>query len=160
MISNRSTIHRSILVSAYFGFKFFPDKTNPNKDSSSFHPCTYRECCNEDYISPRLSALKDDFDNHLFGQHIAVEVILPALQSHFRNIQTSAKPLVMSFHGTPGTGKNYVSDRIVKHLYAKGEESKYVNRFRGRMDFPVAEHVPIYRVSCLQRSFSKLLHHS
>lgn len=53
----------------------------------------------------------------------------------------------MSFHGTPGTGKNFVADRIVKHFYERGDRSKYVHKYRGRIDFPLASEVDLYRVN-------------
>lgn len=47
---------------------------------------------------------------------------------------------------TPGTGKNYVADCIVKHFYCLQDKSKHVNTYRGLMDFPLASEVYIYRV--------------
>lgn len=91
--------------------------------------------------------MKKDLEQNLFGQHIANETILPALFSHYKNMDKSQKPLVMSFHGTPGTGKNYMADRIVKHLYRNGDKSKYVHKFMGRIDFPLASKVDEYRVN-------------
>lgn len=109
--------------------------------------CRYYECCNNHYIRYDVNGLKRDLEHNLFGQHIANKTVLPALYSHYKNLETSQKPLVMSFHGTPGTGKNYMADRIVKHLYRLGDESKYVHKFRGRIDFPLASEVDVYRVS-------------
>lgn len=85
--------------------------------------------------------------DNLFGQHIANHTVLAALYSHHKNLQNSQKPLVMSFHGTPGTGKNYLSDRIVKHLYKLGDESKFVHKYRGRIDFPLVSDVELYRIT-------------
>ena len=39
-------------------------------------------------------------------------------------------------HGGPGTGKNYVSQFIIDHLYLKGDKSKFVHRFAAAKDFP------------------------
>lgn len=64
------------------------------------------------------------------------EQVIQALRSHYDHIDTSRKPLVMSFHGTPGTGKNYVADFIAKSIYANGLDSKFVHRFSGKLDFP------------------------
>lgn len=94
-----------------------------------------------------IDGLKEDLRQNLFGQHIVNETLIPALKSHRNNLYRSQKPLVMSFHGTPGTGKNYAADRIVKHLYRKGDNSQYVHKFRGRVDFPLASEVNTYRVS-------------
>lgn len=57
----------------------------------------------------------------------------------------------MSFHGTMGTGKNHVTDLIIKHFYKYGEDSKFVHRYRARKDFPIEDEVEIYRVSGLNQ---------
>lgn len=136
-------------------------KDDDNDKISVINYCRYYECCDHSYIRFDVNALKKDLEINLFGQHIANATILPALYSHHANLHNSRKPLVMSFHGTPGTGKNYVADRIVKHLYKLGDDSKYVHKFRGRIDFPLASEVDKYRVStnlsyiiCVLQKFS------
>jgi torsin-1 len=62
---------------------------------------------------------------------------------HFRS-GVPSKPLVISFHGTPGTGKNYVADFIAKSLYKNGLKSKYVHKFYGRLEFPEAGKAQVY----------------
>lgn len=146
----RIQIKQNFNISAYFGYSFWPTKKDGDRSSLSY--CAYYECCDSSYIRFDINGLKADFEKNLFGQHIASETILPALHSHHKNLDISQKPLVMSFHGTPGTGKNYVADRIVKYLYKSGDESKYVHKFRGRIDFPLASHVPLYRVSFINIS--------
>lgn len=91
--------------------------------------------------------LKSDFDENLFGQHIAQQIIIAALTSHYNNLEKSKKPLVIVLNGSPGTGKNFVADRIAKHLYKNGEKSKYVHKFYGRTTYPLESDVPLYRVS-------------
>lgn len=130
--------------------------TKKDERSTSLSYCSYYECCDNSYIRFDINALKADLEKNLFGQHIASNTILPALHSHYKNLDISQKPLVMSFHGTPGTGKNYVADRIVKHLYKLGDESKYVHKFRGRIDFPLASLVDVYRVSSIELITCKL----
>lgn len=110
-------------------------------------PYRYIECCDNYYIRYDANGLKTDLEQNLFGQHIANVTILSALYSHHKNLESSQKPLVMSFQGTPGTGKNYMADRIIKHLYRLGDRSTYVHKYRGRIDFPLASQVEIYRVS-------------
>lgn len=119
-------------------------------DRSSTYRDTYNkyfESCDWDSIPFNVDALKRDLEENLFGQHIVNTTLLRALRSHTQYLQRSQKPLVMSFHGTPGTGKNFVADRIVKHFYAKGEHSKFVHKYRGRIDFPLASEVDVYRVN-------------
>lgn len=131
-------------------YTLFPSKKSKvdnDEELSRINYCRYYECCDNNYVRYDVNGLKRDLENNLFGQHIANATILPALYSHHKNMHNSRKPLVMSFHGTPGTGKNYVADRIVKHLYKLGDDSSYVHKFRGRIDFPLVSEVDKYRVS-------------
>lgn len=107
------------------------------------------ECCTERYIPYDIDGLKADFNENLFGQHIANNTLIPALKSHVNNLELSQKPLVLSFHGTPGTGKNFVADLISKRFYTEGDNSNFVHRFCGRIDFPLESQVPLYRVSSI-----------
>lgn len=81
----------------------------------------------------------------LYGQQIARETIINALRGHFAS-PNSPKALVMSFHGTPGTGKNYVVQMIAKVFYKNGIQSKYFHFFNGRNDFPLQRKVDEYKV--------------
>lgn len=83
---------------------------------------------------------------NLYGQQIAHGAIMGALRAHFYSTKPSSKALVMSFHGTPGTGKNYVVQMIVTTLYKKGSLSKYYHFFNGRTDFPLQRKVDEYKV--------------
>lgn len=130
--------------------------------------CRYNECCIDDYIPADIygnfekqilyfnfenniffifvfffllilyKGLERDLKNKLYGQHIVVKHLIPALRGQFNNNRQSKKPLVISFHGTPGTGKNYVSDFIANRLYKNGLQSRYVYKFLGRADFPLS----------------------
>ncbi|XP_032688227.1 torsin-like protein isoform X2 [Odontomachus brunneus] len=51
----------------------------------------------------------------------------------------------MSFHGTPGTGKNYVAQMIATSLYKKGIQSRYFHFFNGRNDFPLQKKIDDYK---------------
>jgi len=88
------------------------------------------------------------FTNKLYGQQIAHETILTALRAHLKN-DNSPKALVMSFHGTPGTGKNYVAHMIATAFYKKGVESQYFHFFNGRNDFPLQRKIDEYKVYIL-----------
>lgn len=85
----------------------------------------------------------------MFGQHIVVEQLIGALSSHFSEKRKSRKPLVLSFHGTPGTGKNYVSEMIAESMYVLGLQSSYVHKFMGRTDFALSELVKHYKQNVL-----------
>lgn len=125
------------------GYWFFGDGSTKTRRTYN----TYFESCDSDAIPFDVDALKRDLERNLYGQHIVNTTLLAALRSHTRNLYASQKPLVMSFHGTPGTGKNFVADRIVKHFYERQDKSKFVHKYRGRIDFPLASHVDVYRVN-------------
>lgn len=56
------------------------------------------------------------------------------------------KPLVMSFHGSTGTGKTYVSSMLIRYLFQRGLQSSYVHHFSPIVHFPHAEQIEQYKV--------------
>lgn len=98
--------------------------------------CDNHECCDDRSIPGDTHALERELQSKLYGQHIVIQMVIPALKAHFSKRISSKKALVLSFHGTPGTGKNFVADLIAKSLYKKGLMSEYVHLFKGRADFP------------------------
>ncbi|EAT44169.1 AAEL004448-PA [Aedes aegypti] len=103
----------------WFGKDFLLDNTY----------CKFTECCRKPYIKADVAALKASLKGSLYGQHIVQDVLVNAIGAHYDNIENSRKPLVMSFHGTPGTGKNYVSDFVAAALYKNGISSKFVYKY-------------------------------
>lgn len=91
--------------------------------------CKLYECCRKPYLKSNVGELKLLLRDNLYGQHIVQDVLVNAIGAHLDNIESSRKPLVISFHGTSGTGKNYVSDFVASALYQKGIHSKFVNKF-------------------------------
>lgn len=107
----------SLGFSAFGGFKYF-DKIKENTY------CKYRECCMADLIPTDILRLKDSLGDRLYGQHIIEEKLFQAVASHYKELDKSQKPLVMSFHGTQGTGKNFVSNLIAEAVFKKGTNSQ------------------------------------
>ncbi|KAG5682467.1 hypothetical protein PVAND_011818 [Polypedilum vanderplanki] len=93
--------------------------------------CKFKECCNSDVIPHDILSLKNKLDSKLFGQHIAQEKVFKAIASHYENIEDSKKPLVMTFHGTQGTGKNFVASMIAEAVFEKGIKSEHFHMFHG-----------------------------
>ncbi|KAK7129283.1 hypothetical protein R3I94_017482 [Phoxinus phoxinus] len=87
--------------------------------------------------------LKGDLNKSLYGQHIVSDVVFKAVSS-FMTDRNPNKPLVLSFHGTSGTGKNHVAKIIAGNIYKKGEDSKHVHMFISELHFPHREHSHIY----------------
>lgn len=65
------------------------------------------------------------------------QYLVSALKNHYNNLDHSGKPLVMSFHGVIGTGKNFVAETIANSVYKNGMRSDYVHFFAGRSNFPL-----------------------
>lgn len=128
--------------------------------------CQLTECCTNAYVPgdfdgtlfmalKRLKrllkacgnlGLQRNLTETLFGQHFVLGEVIKALKSHYEESSNSKKPLVMIFNGTPGTGKNFVADRIAEYMYKEGVNSKFVHRFYGRQDFSEESKLQQYQV--------------
>ncbi|XP_077334308.1 torsin-1A-like [Lithobates pipiens] len=100
------------------------------------------QCRQEGAIN--VTALQMEFDEKIFGQHLAKRVILKAVPK-FLEQKNSKKPLVLSFHGWTGAGKNYVSQIVARHIYPEGLKSKHVHQFVATLHFPHANHIDTYK---------------
>ena len=60
--------------------------------------------------------MKAALDTNVFGQHLVIDTVWNAIVAHWKS-PGPKKPLVMSFHGYTGTGKNYVARQVVENLY-------------------------------------------
>ncbi|XP_030643591.1 torsin-1A-like [Chanos chanos] len=104
----------------------------------------------DDLLEPfDYERLKTDLKDSLYGQHIASEVVLKAV-SGFMTDKHPSKPLVLSFHGGTGVGKNHVSNIIARSIYKKGETSKHVHVFISEHHFPHKEQVGTYKFQLQQ----------
>lgn len=98
-------------------------------------------------------------DQNFFGQHIASEIILSALKGNFRRSIRNKKPLVMSFHGWPGCGKNFISDIIANCMF----DSKKIKELRYHVINGASDHMEYtnlyeYKVSILHILFKEFIH--
>lgn len=93
-----------------------------------------------------LSDLRRHFKERLYGQHIAQDTVLGALVGHFQQPEPK-KALSLSFHGLPGSGKNYVANMIAESMYKTGLKSSYYHYYNARIDFPHDNKVSEYQVS-------------
>uniref|UniRef100_A0A8C1Z3A7 Torsin n=1 Tax=Cyprinus carpio TaxID=7962 RepID=A0A8C1Z3A7_CYPCA len=94
--------------------------------------------------------LEEDLRENFFGQHIASNVILSAV-SLFMTDSNPNKPLVLSFHGTSGTGKNHAVKIIARNVYEKGEDSKHVHTYITMHHFPHKEMADLYSAQLKQQ---------
>ena len=99
------------------------------------------------------------------GQPLAHSLILNSIRSHI-STETPSKALVLSLHGSTGTGmsahnlkiivqptvgslgKNFVAKHIVESLYRRGYKSKYARLYVASRDFMHndEEHLQQYKV--------------
>ena len=79
--------------------------------------------------------LRTDLRNNLFGQHIVQKIVPAAIESSIDEYSPT-KPLVLSFHGPTGVGKNYVASFIAQNYFKARESSKYYHHFKSRIHFP------------------------
>jgi len=97
--------------------------------------CTQMECCNNNWRPANFSRLEAELEAHLVGQHLARDLVLRAVRGHQNNNKPS-KPLVLSFHGWTGSGKNFVSQFVAESLYRRGLSSRYVHLLIATLHFP------------------------
>lgn len=90
--------------------------------------------------------LEWDLYKNLYGQHLAQDIVSEEVTRFLQN-KSPERPLVLSFHGSSGTGKTLVSSMLGNHLYGSAMSSPYVHQFVPTLHFPSAEHVQEYRVS-------------
>jgi len=100
--------------------------------------------CYSNWIYPNLEGLHDDLDRNVFGQPFVKLALLPTLTSHVSRSHPN-KALSLSFHGNQGTGKNYVTEFIIKNLYRFGSKSSYVHYFNGKTLFRHKEYLELYK---------------
>ncbi|CAH2315972.1 torsin-1A [Pelobates cultripes] len=103
----------------------------------------FHEKCNKEG-NLNVTAMQWDFESKLFGQHLAKITTLKVLPGFLKN-KHPKKPLVLSFHGLTGTGKNYISQIIAQHIYPDGLKSKFVHQFVATLHFPHVQHLDMYK---------------
>ncbi|XP_075227373.1 torsin-1A-like [Lycorma delicatula] len=106
--------------------------------------------CKNDYFKKDLNGLAWNLKEYLFGQPLVSSIVLNALRGHLSK-KNPSKPLTLSFHGWPGSGKNYVTDFIVKSLYSEHYKSPNVHTFVAKINFPLQSQVQQYQIDLVQK---------
>lgn len=89
--------------------------------------------------------LEWDLYKNVFGQHLAQDIVSLEVESFLKEA-TPDRPLVLSFHGSSGTGKTLVSHMLGNHLYGSAMSSQYVHQFIPTLHFPSQDLVEDYKV--------------
>uniref|UniRef100_A0A672UX54 Torsin n=2 Tax=Strigops habroptila TaxID=2489341 RepID=A0A672UX54_STRHB len=107
--------------------------------------CGFSDDC-ECGFGPDLRGLECELAVSVVGQPLARQQVMRAVRG-FLAEQNPLKPLVMSFHGSTGTGKTYVSSLLIRYLFQGGLRSPFVHQFSPIVHFPHAEHIEQYKES-------------
>ena len=91
--------------------------------------------CLDSEFSKKISGIGQALEAEVYGQHIAQKVVTSALKNHFTK-RNARKPLVLSFHGWTGVGKNFVTSIITEHLFKHKSPSPFVHKFIVPIHFP------------------------
>ncbi|CAD6199073.1 unnamed protein product [Caenorhabditis auriculariae] len=113
--------------------------------------CHLYECCDDFEFD--ASGLDHDLSDLVFGQHLVKDVVVNAMRSHWSN-KNPKKPLVMSFHGYTGSGKNYVAEIIANNTFKSGIRSSFVNHIVATSEFPDRKLISKYQVELRERILS------
>ncbi|XP_026178652.1 prosalusin [Mastacembelus armatus] len=105
--------------------------------------CTISDSCACDF-RPSIRDLEWDLYKNVYGQHLAQEIVAEEVASFLQN-KSPDRPLVLSFHGSSGTGKTLVSSMLGNHLYGSAMSSPYVHQFVPTLHFPSPHMVKQYR---------------
>ncbi|PAA94527.1 hypothetical protein BOX15_Mlig023009g1 [Macrostomum lignano] len=102
----------------------------------------FPERCSGSWIDFSAEGFNNALKERVYGQPLIG--LSNAVQQHWSNNQP-AKALLLSMHGPPGTGKNYVSGILIRHLFIKDSKSKFYHLFSGTVHFPHKNQVQTYK---------------
>lgn len=102
-------------------------------------------CSSPTWVPKNLSLLRSSFHENVFGQHIAENIILSALSRRWSSNNYFQKPLVLSFHGWTGSGKNYLAKYIAESLFKNGLKSRFVKTYISTVHFYDERNVQTYQ---------------
>ncbi|KAK1892584.1 Torsin-2A [Dissostichus eleginoides] len=105
--------------------------------------CSISESCECDF-KPHIRDLEWDLYKNVYGQHLAQDIVSEEVAKFLQN-KSPERPLVLSFHGSSGTGKTMVSSMLGNHLYSSAMSSLYVHQFVPTLHFPLPDRVKEYR---------------
>ncbi|XP_068452377.1 prosalusin [Clinocottus analis] len=105
--------------------------------------CSFSDSCDCDF-KPNIRDLEWDLYKNVYGQHLAQDMVSEEVARFLQN-KSPDRPLVLSFHGSSGTGKTMVGSMLGKHLYGSAMSSPYVHTFVPALHFPSPDRATQYR---------------
>lgn len=90
-----------------------------------FWACNCHAQSDDELLYLQCTDIQTKLRSRLYGQHLVADIVPKHLKFHMTH--NPSKALALSFHGGPGTGKNYVSRIIAESIFKKGMKSKYVH---------------------------------
>ncbi|XP_034398428.1 prosalusin [Cyclopterus lumpus] len=105
--------------------------------------CSISDSCDCDF-KPNIRDLEWDLYKNVYGQHLAQDIVSEEVARFLQN-KSPERPLVLSFHGSSGTGKTLVGSMLGNHLYGSAMSSPYVHTFVPALHFPSPDRVKQYR---------------
>ncbi|XP_029367036.1 prosalusin [Echeneis naucrates] len=105
--------------------------------------CNILQSCDCEF-RPNIRDLEWDLYKNVYGQHLAQDIVSEEVGRFLEN-KSPDRPLVLSFHGSSGTGKTLVSSMLANHLYGSAMNSPYVHQFIPTLHFPVPQQVKKYQ---------------
>ncbi|CAH1272664.1 TOR1A [Branchiostoma lanceolatum] len=75
-------------------------------------------------FKPNVTYLESIITRRLHGQPLVLKLVTESLRDHLGS-HAPSKALLLSFHGPPGVGKNYISGMIAEAMFEGGLESPY-----------------------------------
>ncbi|XP_061528637.1 prosalusin isoform X1 [Phycodurus eques] len=105
--------------------------------------CTIADSCDCDF-RPNVRELEWDLYKNIYGQHLAQDMVSEEVD-RFLADKTPERPLVLSLHGSSGTGKTLVTGMLTRYLYGSAMSSPFVHQFIPTLHFPVDGHVELQR---------------
>ena len=91
--------------------------------------CDYVECCKSPWVKPDFVLLAKNLSHDFYGQHLVAKSAFKMIKRHVE-IANPQKPLILSFHGLPGTGKTFFSKLLAASFYKYGTKSRHVKFFQ------------------------------
>ncbi|XP_066294621.1 torsin-1A-like [Branchiostoma lanceolatum] len=86
-------------------------------------------------FQPNMTRLDKTIQRKLHGQPLVHDIVVRYIKDHV-NTASPERALVLSFHGPPGVGKNYVGGMVAESLFLDGLNSPCVRQYIATKHFP------------------------